>query len=167
MADYPAGGRWNRMLHWLSTLACSIASICLKASARSSDRCRGPTGEVAGQTITIAGAVGVLSLPPRPACRPEAINPLLEIARPSCASSEQVNFRYWLDGEDAICARPELQLKAAAVANVTMPIMRMTGSPLKATLQYLDQGANGYGWPPQPVLLAAPRRSGQIEAPSA
>src|SRR5258708_35300887 len=64
----------------LSTLACSIASICLSASARFSDCCLSRRGDVTGQTITIAGAVSVPLLPPSPAFKPESINPLFEIA---------------------------------------------------------------------------------------
>src|ERR1035438_9854055 len=99
------------MLHWLATLASSIASICLEVRARSSDRGLSPAG-VGGQTKTIAGAVAVPSLPPRPAFKPESTNPLFEIARPSCANSGQVKFRYSLDGQYSgkSRVRPEAQL---------------------------------------------------------
>jgi hypothetical protein len=68
------------MLHWLAMRACSTASIYLRASAKFSDRFLSPTGEIAGQTIAISGAVAVPSLPPRLASKPESRNPLFEIA---------------------------------------------------------------------------------------
>jgi hypothetical protein len=138
------------MLHWLATLASSIASICWEASARSSDRSLSPAG-LGGQTNTIAGAVAVLSLPPRPAFKPESINPLFEIVRPSCANSEQVNFRYSFDGQYAGKSRvwPEVQLRAAA-ANVTMPTKRISGFLLKTILQQLDEPRKVDGCNPQP-----------------
>lgn len=84
------------MLHWLSMLACSSASICLMASARDADLSPSTGVELVGQTITIAGAVGLPSLPPLPAAKPKIKKPLFEISRPSRANSAQENLRYSL-----------------------------------------------------------------------
>ena len=113
------------MLHCLSTLADSIASICLEASTRSVGS-GFPLAVGSGQTNTSPGAVAVPSLPPRPGRKPESVNPLFEIARPSCANSAQVKFRYSFVGQDADkpAAAPLVQFRAVA-ANIMMPRKRM------------------------------------------
>jgi len=143
------------MLHWLSMLACSAASICLSASARFSDRCLSPTDEVAGQTITVAGAVAVPSLPPRPAFKPDSTKPLLEIARlsdyiPNLQFHSLIVDSRWAETNSQLTIRYlKAMVRAMQWAHANRDqaaelVSKRTGIPLKYTRatvdEYLSQG---------------------------